>query len=241
MASSSKQETSSDGDKLEDFDTSDPRYRSILLLEEYRKVRKQLCLKRAQRFKDDMMQKLIQEQDLLQTGDVDVLAKMVEITKKVPQAIQSIKEICASSKSNVQTSSTEIPLSSDCVSSETPRQHRLRRLKKESPSPHVSSPKKPFSPTLDYERIKDFDEMINSLAKLFNISDKEEFFKNYSQLLDALDVFKNYKISMDTFSEMERRFEELNAQKDEIDNMFKADLNKLTDPLETSDQNKKDE
>lgn len=204
---------------------SDSRYRTVNLLRECRKVKKQLHEIQLQNFKDEMASKLMEEEESLQIGYVDLYTKMVEVTDKMDEAVKTIQQTNSDKSKSTSDKPKYISTSPRVVnaskSQETPHLPRVKKLKRQSPFTPVV--RESLLPTLNYERVDNFNEIIESIAKLYKIPSEEEFTSNYSQLIDTLDVLKNYKTSVESLTDMEQRFKEMVATKTEMDELFQLD------------------
>lgn len=209
----------------------------VYLLKEFRKIKSELSEMRMQKYKNEVLQKLTEEQKSIQLLDEDVCNKVKIFNDEVPGLIDYML-LSANSSKNAKTednnqknldsiteNKSNTTFNKTDTSPDADNVIHISMLSSNISNVAVSKlPEMKFDPNV----ITNFYGIIELIIKFYNVMSEEKFQQHSNQLVDILTTLKNYKSFNDDLSNLQNKYTKLNSVKKEFYNLINEEISECT-------------
>ncbi|XKL63405.1 hypothetical protein PGB90_005769 [Kerria lacca] len=192
---------------------------------------------RMQKYKNEVLQKLTEEQKSIQLLDEDVCNKVKIFNDEVPGLIDYML-LSANSSKNAKTednnqknldsiteNKSNTTFNKTDTSPDADNVIHISMLSSNISNVAVSKlPEMKFDPNV----ITNFYGIIELIIKFYNVMSEEKFQQHSNQLVDILTTLKNYKSFNDDLSNLQNKYTKLNSVKKEFYNLINEEISECT-------------
>lgn len=194
---------------MEDISQPSHCYHKLYLLRKLHEMKNEIAQRSVKKFKIEILRKLMNERECVQD---EVYTRMMELEKQIPSVIDSISVL----KLRSNRANSENLVHDDIL--------RTTKLEEFTALQSTYCPTSSDNLKSSSDSVTDFLSIIQSLSSLFNISTDEEFIQQRNQLMEILNMIKDYKSLDEILKNLRLKFEELRTVQQKFTDVLGKDV-----------------